>query len=70
MKMQTLKSTNVESAGWENGTLQVRFKGGGTYVYSEVPEKTWLEFSKAEHPGTFLAQHIKNNFKASKVGVA
>ena len=70
MEMQRLKSSNIESAGWENGTLQVRFKGGGTYLYSDVPERVWLAFKGAESAGAFLATQIKGKFKHSKLGAA
>ena len=70
MEMQRLNSSNIESAGWENGTLQVRFKGGGTYLYSDVPERVWFAFRQSESAGTFLATQIKGKFKHSKLGAA
>ena len=68
MLMERMKSSNIESAGWENGTLQVQFKGGGTYVYAAVPEAVWENFKKAESQGSFLSKEIKPKFRTSKVG--
>ena len=31
-------SGNLESVGYENGILEIRFQGGGTYQYLDVPE--------------------------------
>lgn len=66
--MKQMTSSNIESAGWENGSLQVRFKGGGTYVYGAVPEEVWENFQKAESAGAFLAKVIKPKYRCSKVG--
>ena len=70
MLMEKMKSSNIESAGWENGSLQVRFKNGGTYVYGGVPEEVWTKFQKAESAGAFLAKVIIPGYRASKVGAA
>jgi hypothetical protein len=52
-------SSNLESVGYENGILEIRFKHGGTYQYLNVPEHLYQGLMRAESKGTYLDQYIK-----------
>ncbi len=48
MEMTVVKSSNIHSVGYENGTLKVRFHSGSEYEYADV--------SKADHDGLMDAE--------------
>jgi hypothetical protein len=52
-------SSNLESVGYENGILEIRFHGGGTYQYLGVPEHLYCGLMNAPSKGTYLDQYIK-----------
>lgn len=56
MKMTPLKSSQIESIGFDEAThtLYVNFKSGGKYSYSGVSAETFQNFLDAESQGRFL----------------
>jgi hypothetical protein len=52
-------SSNLESVGYENGTLEIRFHTGGIYQYLNVPEHLYQGLMMAASKGTYLDQYIK-----------
>ena len=67
MEMKPVKSSQVESVGFENGTLAVKFKSGGLYHYDGVKPETYDAMLKSESIGKFLGQHVKANHSFKKV---
>ena len=64
MKLTDIKgSSNIAAIGYEGGTLAVRFAGGGTYHYADVPADVHTKLMKAESKGSFFHQHVKAKFK-------
>jgi hypothetical protein len=52
-------SSNLESVGYENGILEIRFHNGRTYQYFDVPEHLYQGLMNAQSKGTCLDRHIK-----------
>ncbi len=64
--MKEVKSSNIDAIGHENGTLTIRFKGGGTYDYPDVPAELHDKFVNAESCGKFFQEHIRGKFTGKK----
>lgn len=68
MYLQPVSSSNIDSIGYENNTLYVRFHHGGTYAYYGVPQHIYEGLMNAASHGEYLAKYVKNNYKYSKIG--
>ena len=58
MERIPMVSSNIASAGYENGILEVEFTSGALYGYSATPEE-WEAFQSAPSAGKYFAQHFK-----------
>ena len=63
MNMIPVVSSNLSSAGYENGNLYITFHGNRTYVYFDVPEYVYTELLNAESKGKYHARFIKNSYR-------
>jgi hypothetical protein len=64
--LKPVKSSNVESVGYDAATKQlaVKFKSGGkTYVYDDVPPEVHHDLNKAESVGKFIGANVVGKFK-------
>lgn len=64
MLMQKVKSSNIDSIGYEDGTLKVRFRNGGEYEYPDTFEAEHADFMESASKGKWL-----NAFVAARSGV-
>lgn len=66
---QTVKSSNVDSVGYdpEGKYLEVKFKNGGLYRYSNVPKAIAEGLMKADSVGRYFAAHVKGSFSVKKI---
>lgn len=62
MNMIPVDSSDLESVGYENGTLYVRFHSGGIYSYSGVPERVYYDLMNAASKGKYFSAYIKNSY--------
>ena len=60
MEMIRVSSRDVESIGYSNNVLCVRFLSGGTYEYYNVPYDIYLAFMSASSKGGFVHKFLKN----------
>lgn len=69
MKRTPVESSNVESVGYDASKriLEVGFKGGTVYQYSEVPSTTHEALMKAGSVGSFLHREIKSRYECKKI---
>jgi hypothetical protein len=65
--MQPVTSSQIESVGFQDGTLAVKFLRGGLYHYTNVPQQTFADMLKAESIGKYFALHIKTHFHYKKM---
>ena len=62
------KSTVVESFEFNRGKgLIIEFTSGGKYLYKNVDEKTFEDFSEADSKGKFLNEVLKKDFKVERL---
>lgn len=69
--LKPIKSSNIESAGYDpaTGTLTVKFRNGGTYHYEGCKQSHYDGLCGAESAGGYLHKHIKGGgFKFKKHG--
>jgi hypothetical protein len=70
MEMKKVESSNIEAIGWEDEVLEIKFKKGGLYRYSGVPELVWKAFVGADSKGKFFHGRIRpkqHDYKYEKV---
>jgi len=68
-----LESSNLHSAAWENGVLEIAFKGKdgsvrAVWQYS-APKESYDGLIAAESPGRYFISRIKGVFDGHKVDV-
>ena len=69
IKRESIVSSNIESVGYdrESETLEIEFKSGGVYRYSNVPHTAYTNLVMAESVGKYFHQHIKGEYEYEKV---
>lgn len=63
MRMIPVDSSDLESVGFENGILCIRFHRGGSYYYYDVPESVFRDLLHAGSKGKFFHANIKNVYR-------
>lgn len=68
--MAAVASTSIAAAGYEprGEILRIRFVGGGTYDYLEVPAAVFAAFEAAGSKGRFVNAVVKPFFAVRQVG--
>jgi len=69
MKLSRAKgSSNIDRIGCDADAnrMTVRFKGGLTYSYADVPPEVHKAIRKAESKGSYFHQHIRGAFEHTK----
>ena len=69
MERQPVKSTNVESVGYndEEKVLEVKFRSGGVYQYAGVQPEMYADLLKAESIGRFVSQVVRAGRKGLRI---
>ncbi|MFZ4436793.1 MAG: KTSC domain-containing protein [Syntrophales bacterium] len=69
MERQPVKSTNVDSVGYdpESKTLTVEFKSGGIYQYAGVQPEMYADLLAAESVGRFVSQVVRAGRKGLRI---
>ena len=69
MKMTKVTSSNIRSVGYDELKMKLRvfFYSGGTYEYTGVPRKVWMDFIKSESLGKYFFRKIKNKYSYAKI---
>lgn len=65
MNRVAVSSSNVDSIGYDAGTLtlEVEFRNGSVYQYFDVPEAVYRELLNAESVGGYLNSCIKGSYR-------
>lgn len=58
-------SSNIVSVGWEDGVMEVEFRGGSLYRY-ECPREIFEEWQTAGFRGKHFHAHIRRVFEGVK----
>lgn len=67
MEMNYIYSTNLQSVGFENNTLDIRFHSGRTYRYFDVPVEIYQGLLNANSAGEYHALKIKYSYKFTEI---
>jgi len=67
MKWKNVESSNVESVAHYEQDLYIKFKGGSTYRYFEVPREVYKSLLKAESVGKYIAENVKSKYTVEKI---
>ena len=67
MTMKPVSSSNVDSVGYDNGKMQVRFLNGYTYAYTNVPENLYLDFISSASVGRYHHLHISGRYGETRI---
>jgi len=62
-----VKSSNVESIGYENSTLEVKFLDGGIYQYYGVPDSVYKTLMSGISVGKYLAKNVYERYAEQKI---
>ena len=69
MLRQKVESSNLVSVGYDPASrvLEVEFKGGSIYQYSDCPASLFKSLQDAESKGSFFSKNIKSTLVYKKV---
>jgi hypothetical protein len=70
IEMYPVQSSNIAEIGFDkhSRTLRIRFRDGGLlYDYSPVPASIYALLMLSKSKGSFFAEEIRPNFRATKV---
>lgn len=62
-----VSSSDINSVGYDRGTLEVEFHSGGIYQYHNVPESVYHSLMSASSHGEYFARNIKNDYPYTKI---
>jgi hypothetical protein len=67
--MWPIESSSVAAAGYDvdRKILRLRYSGGATYDYADVPQEVFAAFVAAPSRGQFVNQHIKPCYACSRL---
>ena len=70
MQRTPVASSNLVSVGYEAGTktLEVEFRGGRVYQYTQVSEGAYDALMNASSKGSHFAHHIRDRYRTTKIG--
>lgn len=62
MKLRKVKSSNIESVGYENENLYIQYQSGAIYKYKNVPKVIYESLIDSDSKGRFMNSKIKNKY--------
>lgn len=62
-----VESRAIDAVAYDDGELSVQWKGGGSYVYSIVPEHKFAELMLADSIGEYVNSEIKPFYDCRKL---
>jgi len=69
MDRQPVPSSNIRSIGYEpdTRTLEVEFRSGSVYQYSDVPLAVYEGLMQAASKGSYFHNHVKDRYSFRQV---
>jgi len=67
MRRVPVESSSIDSIGYENEVLEVRFRNGGLYRYFLVPELMYELLMQAPSKGRFFNQNIRSRYEGVRL---
>lgn len=66
IKLKKVHSTHIDSIGWENNVLRIKFNDKSIYDYEGVSKRTFNFFLNTKSKGLFFLKNIKPKYKVTK----
>ena len=68
MERQSVNSSNLSSVGYDASTetLEIEFKNGTIYTYSNVPQFEYDRLMEAGSHGSYFSANIRNRYPYEK----
>lgn len=69
MERKAVRSKDIAIIGYdkEEALLEIAFRNGGVYHYSQVPETIYQALMKAPSCGSYFNQEIKDKYHYQKI---
>ena len=74
MDRTNLRSANLVAVGWEpnendelNGTLEVEFRRGVVYQYTDIPKHTYEGLLYAQSVGSYFKSNIADHYDGQRI---
>ena len=67
MERKSVTSSNINSIGFDNGTMQVEFSGGAVYDHFDVPQDEYQKFMTSESKGSHYHHAIKGKYRVQRL---
>jgi hypothetical protein len=69
MERKPVESSNIESVGYDKATkvLEVKFKSGSVYQYTNVPPEKHKALVEADSVGGYFSANIKEHYSYKRV---
>jgi len=67
MTMIHVASSDLQSIGFENGVLYIKFNSGGLYQYPNVPASVYSDLMSASSKGSYFHAFIKNQYHGTRM---
>ena len=62
MELKKVKSSNIDSVGYENENLYIQYQSGAIYKYKNVPKVIYESLMDSDSKGRFMNSEIKNKY--------
>jgi KTSC domain len=67
MQRQWVNSSDLQSVGYEDGILEIKFHSGDVYHYSNVPENIFVSLMNASSKGQYFNAYIKGSYAYRRI---
>jgi hypothetical protein len=69
MERVNVISGNINSVGYEesSNTLEIEFKSGSIYQYSNIPQEVYNELLQASSIGRYFIRNIRDTYRSYKI---
>jgi hypothetical protein len=69
MERVNVISSNINSVGYEesSNTLEIEFKSGSIYQYSNIPQEVYNELLQASSIGRYFIRNIRDTYRSYKI---
>lgn len=67
MNHQAVSSSNIESVGYQDGSMQVKMRLGKNYEYKSVPPEIHAALMSSPSMGKYFHSNVRGKFEHSEV---
>lgn len=67
MELKKVKSSNIDSVGYENENLYIQYQSGTIYKYKNVPKVIYESLMDSDSKGRYMNSSIKTKFEYERL---